>query len=124
MAGAAPGGCGAAAFGGSSADRGLVGGRDPGGVEAGGGRLLGEPDGVADRAAAGVVVEVDVGVGVGADQVGQPPGPGGQGRAVVAGPGGGRALVQAQVGPAGGAPERGAAGRAVGQAQGGAVVGQ
>src|SRR5512132_2094540 len=119
MAGAAPGGCGAAAFGGSSADRGLVGGRDPGGVEAGSGRLLGEPDGVADRAAARVVVEVDVGVGVGADQVGQPARPGGQGLAVVAGAGVGRALVQAQVGPVGGGPDGRVAVGAVGQAQGG-----
>ena len=69
--------------------RGLFQAWDPGGGEAGGGRLLGEPDGVADGAAAGVVVEVDVGVGAGADQVGQAPGPGGQGRAVVAGAGGG-----------------------------------
>src|SRR4029453_7177810 len=64
----------------AAADRGLVGGRDPGGVEAGSGRLLGEPDGVADRAAARVVVEVDVGVGVGADQAGRPAAQGARGR--------------------------------------------
>ena len=94
----------------------------PGRVEAGPGRLLGEPDGVADRAAARVVVEVDVGVGAGTDKAGQPARPGGQGLAVVAGPRVGGALVQAQVGPVGGAPERGRAVRAVGQAQGRPVL--
>src|SRR4029453_11063530 len=92
--------------------------------EAGGGRLLGEPDGVADGTAAGVVVEVDVGVGLGADQVGQAPGPGGQALPGVAGPGAGRALVQAQVGPVGGPPHRGGAVRAVGQAESRPVLGE
>lgn len=58
----------------------------------------------------GVVVEVDVYIGGSGPGVGDSGGPGRQGPAAVVGPGVGPALVEAEVGPVGGAPE-GVAGR-------------
>lgn len=79
----------------------------------------GEAEGVADGGAAWVVVEVGVGVVRAADLCG----PGLECLVVVVRPGVCRALVEAQVEPAGGAPEgRLGAAEAVGPAQGGAVL--
>jgi len=107
-----------------SADPDLRGLRDPGRVQPGACRGQREPAGVAHRAAAGVVVEEHEDGRRPAPPVGQPPGPAVQGRAPVAGCRRGAPLVEAEVGPVGGAPDRRGPPRGVCQAERGTPPGQ